>query len=356
MQFIEIKKFFCSRKRLAHGGGLLLALLIGCAEEPPKPPAAPLAATDQALSQLYKWGPGPWSAATARNLRIPHPKRDAQLRFHAHYPEIADAGEEPFPVLLFSHGNWSNNDKYDNLIRHWVGHGYAVLAPLHMDADGGVLSSMLDLVRHGRLGVIQARVDDLTALLDALPRIEAQLPALAGRLDQERIAAAGHSFGAFNAQQLGGAGPFNEESQTWTTARDERVKAVLAISPPGIMMEEINEGSWRRMDAPALMTTGTWDANAAFWPDWRMHKLSFKTAMPGHQYALVVQGADHYLGNLICRPELEGPPQRDALAMVNTAAVAFLDAYLRRSADALAFLQSPQFAELTGGFAALEHR
>ena len=348
--------------KTSRGGWLGAAcglLLLGCAEEPPRPPAAPLAAANEALSQLHKWGAGPWPVAEARDLRIAHPKRDAELRFHAYYPEVpdvADAVAEPLPVLLFSHGNWSNNDKYDPLLHHWVSHGYAVLAPLHRDADGGIASSLVELVRFGRLGVIQTRVGDLAALLDALPRIKAQLPALAGRLDARRIAATGHSFGAFNAQQLGGASAFDTDSQAWAQARDERVKAVVAISPPGIMPEEIAEDSWRGMDAPALTTTGTWDANAAFWPDWRMHKRSFETAVPGHQYALVVQGADHYLGNLICRPELEGPPQRDALAMVNTAAVAFLDAYLKDSAPALAFLKSPQFAEITGGFAVLEHR
>ena len=338
---------------LGAGFGLLL---LGCAEEPPRPPAAPLAATDAALAQLYKWGAGPWPVAEARDLRIAHPKRDAELRFHAYYPELPEAAAEPLPVLLFSHGNWSNNDKYDNLLRHWVSHGYAALAPLHRDADGGIASSLVELIRFGRLGVIQTRAGDLAALLDALPRIEAQLPDLAGRLDARRIAATGHSFGAFNAQQLGGASAFDTDSQAWAQARDERIKAVVAISPPGIMPEEIAEDSWRGMDAPALMTTGTWDANAAFWPDWRMHKRSFETAVPGHQYALIVQGADHYLGNLICRPELEGPPQRDALAMVNTATVAFLDAYLKDSAPALAFLKSPQFAEITDGFAVLEHR
>ena len=361
----------CITTRLACGDSLrgigqasrwwvLLLLLCGCAEEVPRPPAAPLAAAQAELGQLYKWGAGPWAVRAARGLRIARQESGDALRFHVHYPTVAtaspEASAEAVPVLLFSHGNWSNNDKYDNLIRHWVSHGYAVLAPLHRDADGGVLSSMIDLFRYGRLAVIQARVNDLMALLDALPRLEAQLPDLAGPLDLERIAATGHSFGAFNAQQLGGASAFDAEAQNWVAVADQRIKAVVAISPPGIMPEEIAEGSWQGMDAPSLMTTGTWDAAAPFWPDWRMHKLSFETAVPGHQYALVVQGADHYLGNLICRPERDGPPQRDALAMVNTAVVAFLDAYLKQSAAALAFLQSPEFEEITKSFAVLEHR
>ena len=339
---------------------MALLLLCGCAE-PPKPPAAPLAVSPAALAQLYKWGAGPWPVRVAQGLRVAQSEREDELRFQVHYPAAGEAAalprisDEAFPVLLFSHGNWSNNEKYDQLIRHWASHGYAVVAPLHPDADGGYFNAMIDLFRLGRLGVIQARVGNLAKMLDALAEVEAQLPGLAGRLDAERIAATGHSFGAFNAQQLGGARAFDSAAEVWAPARDGRIKAVVAISPPGPMFDEINEDSWRTMDAPTLMTTGTWDVNA-FWPDWRLHKLSFDTAVAGHQYALVVQGADHYLGNLICRPERDEPPQHDALNMVNTLVVAFLDAYLKQSAAAQEFLQSFLRNDPTEGFAVLERR
>ncbi|MEP5763728.1 MAG: hypothetical protein ABJ308_04010 [Halieaceae bacterium] len=336
---------------------LALLLLLACGEEPPKAPVTPLSAETEALQQLYKWGVGPFAVEAASGLQIEQAGRDEPLSFAAWYPQAPAAGSSiQWPVLLFSHGNWSSNSKYDNLIRHWVSHGYVVLAPRHLDADGGYLSGTVDLVRYGNLGLIQARVDDLVLLLDNFEQVEQQLPELAGRLDQQRIAATGHSFGAFNAQQLGGATAFDTELQAWVAARDQRIKAVVAISPPGPMFDEIADGSWDRQTAPTLMTTGTWDTNAAFWPDWQMHKLSFETAPPGDQYALVVQGADHYLGNLICRPELEQPPQEDALAMINTTVVAFLDAYLQDNEQALQFLQSEVIATTSGQFALLEYR
>jgi predicted dienelactone hydrolase len=333
---------------------LLAVLLAGCAEDVPKPAVTPLAATDAQLGQLYKWGPGPWEMGSAKDLEIEHPQRDGALSFNVFYPQTESA--EPLPVLLFSHGNWSNNAKYDNLIRHWVSHGYVVLAPLHMDGSGGYVNGTINLIRYGNSGLIQARVDDLSALLDAFAEIETLVPALAGRLDAGRIAATGHSFGAFNAQQLGGARAFDTDTETWMDVRDERIRAVVAVSPPGPMFDEIGKGSWDDQVAPTLMTTGTWDANAMFWPDWRMHLLSYETAPAGDQYALVVQGADHYLGNLICRPELEEPPQYDALAMVNTASVAFLDAYLKADPEARAFLRSSAMAGISGEFATLEWR
>lgn len=334
---------------------LFLSLLCACGEELPREPVQPLVASDKQLQQLYKWGPGPWPVESVTSLQLRHPVRDANLNFNIWYPA---AGERlgAFPILLFSHGNWSNNASYDKLIHHWVSHGYIVIAPLHMDGNGGYLSGTFNMLRYGNFGLIQARAEDLTALLDQLPLVESMVPGLAGRMDHKRVATTGHSFGAFNAQQLGGAGAFDTETQRHVTMRDERISAVLAVSPPGPMFDEINQGSWQQQNLPTLMTTGTWDTNAMFWPDWRAHRMSFDTAVPGDQYALVVQGADHYLGNLICRLELEAAPQHDALALINTAAVAFLDAYLKDDPGALAFLGSGQLDRVTGQFARLEIR
>ena len=76
----------------------------------------------------------------------------------------------------------------------------------------------------------------------------------------------------------------------------------------------------------------------------------------GNQYAMVVDGADHYLGNLICRLEREKTPQHDALKMVNSVSVAFLDAYLKNNAEARAYLAGEAMASTTGQFATLDRR
>jgi predicted dienelactone hydrolase len=334
---------------------LLLSLLCACGEELPRLAVEPLAATETQLRQLYKWGQGPWEVATETGLQLQDPARDEPLNFNVWYP--VDSGvHNSFPVLIFSHGNWSSNSSYDRLIQHWVSHGYIVIAPLHLDGNGGYFTGTINLVRYGNFGLIQARVQDLAVLLDQLPLVESMVSGLAGRMDHSRVAATGHSFGAFNAQQLGGAGAFDTDKQRHVPMLDRRISAVVAISPPGPMFDEIDEGSWRQQSLPTLMTTGTWDTNPVFWPDWRSHRMSFETAVPGDQYALVVQGADHYLGNLICRLELEAAPQQEALALVNNTVVAFLDAYLKDDPDALAFLRSGNIDQVSQGFAQLEFR
>ena len=87
-----------------------------------------------------------------------------------------------------------------------------------------------------------------------------------------------------------------------------------------------------------------------------MHLMSFEGAIPGDKYALVVEGADHFLGNLICRTEREAEPQEDALQMIQVASTAFLDSYLKASPAAADLLANDQLTTTTSGFARLQRR
>ncbi|ARN74603.1 alpha/beta hydrolase family protein [Oceanicoccus sagamiensis] len=329
---------------------MLVALLAACADEVVLPEAKPLAATEQQLAQLYKAEPGPY-AVVRKNDIVLAVSDDKSMDLSVSYPE----GEEQFPLLLFSHGNWSDKDKYNKVIDHWVSHGYIVVAPNHLDCCSA-MHGIINSVRYGQFGLIDERMKDFNYLLDNLDAVENTVTGLAGRIDRDRIAATGHSFGAFTAQQFGGAATFNPDTEDYVYYPDQRIKAVVAISPPGPMFDVINENSWKKFQRPMLLSTGTWDSNAQFWPDWRLHKMSFDTAIEGNNYALITQGADHYLGNLICRPEREQAPQHDALMMLNSTSTAFLDAYVKDSAKALAFIDGDQLATLTSGFSIIERR
>jgi predicted dienelactone hydrolase len=333
---------------------LLLAAFLGlvaCSEEPALPPAAPLTASPQQVQSLYGAQAGDLPVRRVTDLALPATDTGRELPFSVYFPD----GEGPYPLLLFSHGNWSNRHSYDRLIEHWVSHGYVVLAADHLDCCGapwGILNSL----RYGQLGLVLARVNDLQRLLGALPEIEALVPEFAGRTDPARVAVTGHSFGAFSAQQLGGAQAYDPDQNRFLGQRDPRVQAVVALSPPGPMFDIITGDSWRQLAAPTLVTTGTWDVQPRFWPDWRLHLMSFDTAQPGHQYALVTEGADHFLGNLICRPEREATPQEDALQMVLAATTAFLDHYLKQREGASALLHSERLAQVTADFSRLLRR
>lgn len=330
-----------------------LILLTGCGkDEIPKPAAKPLTATSEQLSQIYGIEAGKLPIADSGDL-VFSLADGRELKLRVLYPE--SALQQPAPLLIFSHGNWSDHLKYDNVVRHWVSHGYVAVMPYHLDG-GGMMRGIFNSVRYGQLGLIGTRMEDFKFILDQWALIEDKVPALKGKVDLNRIAATGHSFGGFSAQQLGGAQAYDPDTGKYIPVADARIRAIVAISPPGKMFDTITEGSWTELTTPTLVTTGTWDSNAQFWPDWRAHLLSFETAKPGSKYSLVTDGADHYLGNLICRPEREEVPQYDALKMLNAVTLAFLDAYVKDEPAAKQFLQQNPLSSLTGGFSTLSQR
>ena len=326
---------------------LSLGVLHACADDIQLPPAQPLKASAEQLAQIPNFQSGPHSV---KNHGPKLWRVDGQeLRIRVFAPEA----EGPFPLLLFSHGFASDIDQYDAMLQHWASHGYIIIAPYHLDG-GGTARAIFNSLRKGNMGLIQARLDDMQFLLDQLPQLDQLIPNISQRIDPSRIAATGHSFGAFTAQQLGGALAIEEQQRIGVDAT--RVKAVVAISPPGEMFGVIKAASWQSLRVPMLATTGTWDIDGHFVTDWKQHSLSYQSAPAGQNWLLVTQGADHYFGNLICRLDREALPQQDALNMANAAVVNFLHAQLKADQRSAEFLHSNELAVISAGFSQLSQR
>lgn len=328
------------------------ALLLGaCGAAVDLPPAAPLTLSPAELqAALPEALTGPYRVEVLGPFTLDDADRRRRVRVVA---PVADTGQHP--LILFSHGFAAESAGYDALLKHWASHGYISLAVDHRDS-GGTVRAILASLRFGSGGLIQSRLDDMAALLDGLPSLETQQPGLLARIDVDRIAAAGHSFGAFTAQQLGGAIASDREKGTVWSGRDARIQAVVAISPPGEMFDLIHAQSWETLAVPALSTTGTWDVDGRFFTDWRQHTLAYENSPPGRHWLLVIEGADHYLGNLICRLERDAPPQHEALAVVNAVSLQFLHAWLRERPEAQTFLAERPLAALTANYARLTLR
>ena len=331
--------------------GIITFSLVACGDDPVLAPAQPLQTDPAVIAQLYGANQGPHRVRVERDVLLAATAQESELLLNLYFP----AQGENFPLLLFSHGNWSDKDSYDRIIEHWVGHGYAVIAPNHLDCCSAV-AGIFNSLRYGQVGLIEARIADMSRILQALQQIERQVPAFSRKADPRRVALTGHSFGAFTAQQFGGAQAFDPDSEQYQSYFDPQIKAVVALSPPGPMFDTITAESWLTLKTPTLVSTGTWDVQPGFWPDWRMHLMSWETALPGDKYALVMDGADHYLGNLICRPQRDADPQEDALHMLQIASTAFLDAYLKDKQAARDFIATGRLTDATGGFAKLSVR
>ena len=178
---------------------LALAFLCqACSDDPELPPASPLATEPSIIDKLHGAREGPHDITVIRDLTFPGTGEDSDILLNLYFPT---AGQD-FPLVLFSHGNWSDKDSYDRVIMHWVSHGYTVIAPNHLDCCSAV-QGIFNSLRYGQVGLVQGRIDDLSRLLDGIDELDALAPGFAGKADSSRIAAAGHSFGAFSAQQLG---------------------------------------------------------------------------------------------------------------------------------------------------------
>ncbi|WP_411119460.1 alpha/beta hydrolase family protein [Streptomyces sp. 058-1L] len=105
------------------------------------------------------------------------------------------------PVIVFSHGNAWSLDGYEPLVDRWAAAGFIVVQPTHLDSRRNGIG--WDDPRFATIW--RVRIADLHAVLDGLGDILLQAGDLATRVDPERIAVVGHSWGAQTAGAILGA-------------------------------------------------------------------------------------------------------------------------------------------------------
>jgi hypothetical protein len=79
-------------------------------------------------------------------------------------------------------------------------------------------------------------------------------------------------------------------------------------------------------------------------------------APPGDKYAVITEGTDHYMGGLICNAKRGENPDYEAVAIVRSMTLAFLDAYIKQDAKARDFLKTVDVAASTSGKARYQYR
>ena len=268
------------------------------------------------------------SAFVDLNIDVDHAQN---LDLRVAYPVGATGST---PLVVFSHGNGLANTNYDALLEDWVEAGFVVVAPRHLDVGSRAELDALTQ-RVGRDWVAVSRVLDMRAVIDQAAIITAQLPGYVGAMDSSRVIAAGHSFGAYSAQLLGGARYERQGDSSRELPQvlgDSRVKAVVGLSSPGVLPDVLTQAAWRGFQTPQLVITGTKDTFEFLWPDYREHFVAYEVAEPGHNYLLVIEEMDHYMGNLLGRLDRGVPAQHTALASVGAATIRFMQSYLTHGA------------------------
>ncbi|WP_386083493.1 alpha/beta hydrolase family protein [Vreelandella sp. F11] len=230
-------------------------------------------------------------------IRLEMPGRQSlELRLTA--PAAGDA----LPIVILSHGFGPSNyipskDGYAPLAQFWAERGIAVIQPTHASSRVGGLDPDLP---EGPF-YWRERVDELRAILDQLAEIERQAPAIAGRLNHDRIAVAGHSFGGHTCSLILGGRLYGEDFS------NPRIRAGVLLATPGRGGADMRPEHARRfpffdvdfsgIELPTLVVCGAEDDPhfTPRGPEW--HADAFYDA-PGADALLTISGVGHGLGGI----------------------------------------------------------
>ena len=208
------------------------------------------------------------------------------------------------------------------------------------------------------------RPRDMIAVLNALAGLAGSNAQLAGRIDFDRVALAGHSRGAYTVRTTACARiniaptiqrySFRDTTKATNTPLRQPIKAVLAMSPQGPEKFSFYDNgggdhSWSSCVLPDMTQTSSGDFHDSTPAD---RVLPFTLMPPGSKHRMFISDtlATHAalgLGN-------GSVPQFDP--WIISSGVAFLDAYVKGSAAARAYLESPNLERMSNGKATLSTR
>lgn len=223
----------------------------------------------------------------------------------------APATGDDLPVILFCHGHGASNflaslHGYGPLVDFWAAHGFVVVQPTFLDANE------LDLREENLPDAPlfwRDRAEDVRYVLDHFDEVESAVPGLAGRVDRDRIATAGHSLGGTTVTSLMGMRMLNPDDDREKDLSDSRIKAGVAIAPLGVGDEHLAD--WARENYPAtqypdfstmngttLVIGGDKDLNPNF-SDRLSYRWDAYTYSPGgNKTLLTFFGAGHMFGGI----------------------------------------------------------
>lgn len=266
------------------------------------------------------------SISSVKPVVLPAPGRGTDLQVRVSAPVQG----RNLPVVVFSHGFGWSMDGYAPLADHWAASGFVVVQPTHLDSRR--LGLLPDDPRFPHIW--RLRVEDLGRVLDSLDLLETAVPGLAGRLDRDRIAVAGHSWGGQTASMLLGARVLDSDGVPGEDMADPRVAAGVLLATTGTGGADLTpfaaehfpfmSPSFADLKTPALVVAGDHDHSplSTRGPDWFTdpHTLS-----PGATSLLTLFGAEHSLGGIVGEGVAETTDENpDRVALLQRVTVAYL--------------------------------
>lgn len=223
---------------------------------------------------------------------------------------IAPSKPGRYPLIAFSHGNFSAPSRYRAMLDPIAAAGYVIVAPMHVDSE---------LMPRGtppsQEYVWQTRNEDFALALAAK----------LANVDPRSRAAMGHSYGALNAQIAAGARPANAP-----TMPQMAPQTLVAWSPPGPYPGMIAPRDWSTISTPSLTITGTSDILPGFIDDWQAHKVAHDNTPKGKRWLWVGAEIDHYFGGMFGREKAASGDENRLFGRAIATTIAFLDKSLKK--------------------------
>lgn len=234
-----------------------------------------------------------------RPVVLPAPARGDDLQVRITAPAVGT----DLPVIVFAHGFGQSMTAADPLVDHWAANGFVVVQPTFLD------STTLGLTpADPRYPTIwRTRVDDLVQVIDELDTVVAAVPGLTGRVDTQRLAVAGHSWGGQSVGMLLGARVIGADGQPGEDRTDARVRAGVLLSTTGISRGDLTpfaqenfafmSPDFTHLETPSIVVAGDRDQSllSTRGPDWFTDIYHHS---PGARHLVTLHGGEHTLGGI----------------------------------------------------------
>lgn len=233
------------------------------------------------------------------------------------------------PVMVFSHGNAWSMDGYEPLVERWAAAGFVVVQPTHLDS------------RRNRIGfddprfasIWRGRIADLHAVLEHLGGVLDKVGDLLARVDRDRIAVVGHSWGAqttgalLGARVLDAAGTPGEDYSHPAVTAGALIAATgtgESLTPFAVEHLPFMRPDYSTMITSALVVAGGKDQSAMSTrgPDWFTDAYHLS---PAPKRLLSITDGEHTLGGVAGEAVKETTDEDSArVALVADAVSAYL--------------------------------
>jgi predicted dienelactone hydrolase len=293
---------------------------------------------------------------------------------------------EPAPLILLSHGGSAGKTDPLKSMDKWApifaASGYIAVAIAHPGRDEASYNALCDEVGFTSTAIMCAiKIDwdrpyDVATVLDWLEARTAPGEPLEGRIDWTKVGHVGHSAGAGAGMMLAGvsrnyvcAQPFGFDQGSVVACdpanlerrREERIKAVVVMSPQGPGQAGFMTESFANVEIPLLMGTGANDGDDGEPENRKLVYDSISSSTSGDEVGRVFLegvGAKHTLfeGETDACVNTGTPLARceEMRRWLFSVGVAWMDTHLRQSDRARDWLRSDQFGQVTANAGILD--